>query len=220
MAILFTVSCADAADIASQYLKLDHTMIQGIKKFPACSDQVFHVDIKPQYCSENIFPIIIKCTIQHDIHRVDLWIELAKHLIKNGISTPQPIPLLNQDGMHPYIIKHRHNYCFCYQYMPGIPIDTVEHTPSFLKHLGHTIATIHTTLCNNRFKHSASKWKDSPWCVCSTKNTIDQIANLSEVLDDDQEKLDIVAHYLALFEDISVLFDTMPKLCILGDINT
>eukprot|EP01083_Nonionella_stella_P110729 324229_1 len=89
-----SVCKSEVTELASLY-GIDSKMIRKIKEFPSYDDQVFLIDIKPEYCTQNVFPIIIKCVLLRDIHRVDLWIELANHLLKNAhhpLSTPSSNP--------------------------------------------------------------------------------------------------------------------------------
>eukprot|EP01083_Nonionella_stella_P182807 658759_1 len=123
-----SVCKSEVTELASLY-GIDSKMIRKIKEFPSYDDQVFLIDIKPEYCTQNVFPIIIKCVLLRDIHRVDLWIELANHLLKNGISTPKPILLLKPYAAH-------HPYIHTIKQPNTIYVYTIQHTPSFLKHLG------------------------------------------------------------------------------------
>ena len=206
---------------------IESYMINKIHEFESYDDQVFHVDIKKQFSDQNIFSVIIKCTIVREFNRIDLWIKLANHLLRHNLPTPKPILLLKKYATkHPYIYSMKDPNddskiinVHCTQYVNGKLANNVKHTPIFLRHLGSTIAKIHSVLINNQFDHPNARWEDE-WCPSLSDIAIDRIYNLPQILDYDQHKIKIVKHYLDYFR--SLLKPRMHQLTqciILGDIN-
>ena len=212
----------------ASYYGIKESMINAIQEFKSYDDQVFHVDIKSEYCTEK-YPsgIILKGTILRDFNRVDLWIKLANHLLKHKIPTPKPIPLLPQyqkDDEYIYTMRQPNDETklikiYCTQYIKGKLANIIKHTPIFLEHLGNTIGNIHKTLINDNFKHEYGKWEDE-WCLSLADVAINRIANLSKVLKNNKDQIKIVQLYLNYFQRLlKPKLYQIPHCIILGDIN-
>eukprot|EP01084_Bolivina_argentea_P052734 96851_1 len=215
----------NVAQLASYYGIQIH-MIHAINELSSYDDQVFHVDVKPEYCTQNIFSVILKCSMLCDLNRIDLWIKLANHLIKHNMPTAKPILLLKQyvtDHECIYTIKPSKNndkpiYIHCAKYIKGRLANTIKHTPIFLNHLGNTIANIHKTLYN-KFRHNDAEWADD-WCLGFADKAIDSIDNLNQILDYNSHRLNIVKYYRNNFEVLlKPKMKYMPQCIVLGDIN-
>lgn len=211
----------------ASYYGIQSFMINQIHEFESYDDQVFHVDIKNRYSDETIFPVIIKCTILRELNRIDLWIKLAKHMLKHNLPTPKPVLLLKKYATkHPYIYLMKDPNdddktirVHCIQFINGNLANNIKHTPIFLRHLGSTIAKIHSTLIDNQFIHPNGIWKDE-WCLGDADMAIDTISNLPQILDHDRHKMKIVKRYLNYFRlYVKPKMDELPQCIILGDIN-
>ena len=214
------ISISDAITFAAYY-GIEPSHVQYVHELPSYDDQVFHIDIKPEFHTKSV---IMKCAKINDFHRVDMTIKLALHLLKHSLPTPRPIPLVKQYAAdHPYIFVVKSNgnniKIHCTEYIDGVLADKIKHSPKFLDHLGKTIANVHSVLIEDVFTHRAEQWEDD-WAPSMTDIVIERIPDLNEILDHDPRRLFLVKYYLNLFRSaMKPTLNQMPQCMILGDIN-
>eukprot|EP01083_Nonionella_stella_P040502 109902_1 len=170
------ITTTDVYYLASLYGIKSH-MISFVKSLPSYDDCVFHIGIHPQFVNKetNTIPLVLKCSINNALNRVDMQIQLMHRLYANDVPSPKPIPLCPQHRQtrtkyNEYIYQTTNNplqnertptakrkvnvHCMSY-IQDGLMAADVDKTDvSFLSNVGQSVGKL--SLALKGFQHTAS----------------------------------------------------------------